>query len=130
MKSLLYVMSGRARTFDDCLDRARQEPVLAVWVRLKTKDDTTQTRIVQHLCADYTWLFRTEAVCVEKIHGGLLGEDSRDAASRAEAAANRDLLRTLARLREAGLEVYAKDTFFRPSPQSRLAAPNVHPAAD
>ncbi len=116
MKSLRYILGGRCRTLDDCLDRARTERPIEVSLELRREEMITELTVLWRLIGRYRWRFPSREVRCEAVYGSFRATDSVAACAEALARGERRLMAALARIQAAGIRVDGVDQCFASLP--------------
>ena len=105
MRSLRYILGGRAHTVDDCLDLARGQPPTKVTLTVETREFMGDIRIVRQFVASYRWEFADYDVCCKEAYGWVAVPAGEQEQSSAIAAANARLRRRLEEIQRYGITV-------------------------
>lgn len=82
MRSLSYLLTGRPKNLDDCLDFSARELPLLVRVGIETRELLAEAVLMTHVVARFTWHFPNQLVSCEKLLGSFADTDPEPVRSR------------------------------------------------
>ena len=109
MRSVKYVLGGKPRNRQDCIDYSRKHSVIRVIAELRGTEEVTEQWCRVVLYAIYIWIFDDIATTFEEVFGACYQHESDDTQKRSIDNANRRFASSVDSLkavfREAGVDV-------------------------
>ena len=113
MRSLRYLLTGRAANVDDLLHLLDRKQPGRVRIDLSARSFVTDETVITELTALYDWRLPGSHGTCEQICGTLLAWNGPETKRRHVAAANARLQRSLERIQECRMEIAGASRRFR-----------------
>lgn len=91
MRTIKYILGGEPKSFEDCVDYARNHEVNEVTLALKERTDHSEEVIVHRLIGVFIWDFDDRVVTYEENFGGVVEPEDEEREKLSRQNANRRL---------------------------------------